>query len=217
MKRKSIAQEYLMLVMDKNGILPPMRKEESKAGLVLASFMELLLGGIITVEKKKIIIEKDLQPEFMHLASLYAYLEEKPRTKSKMISDYSMGIRLNKLIDEIGESLFADGLVTKGEGGLFGPKITYIANQEQKGKLIDIIKSVIEKEDKFTEHDLILIFLLQKTKNLSQYLSKYEKEKWNSKLKAVKKDSQNKELARLIHYVDDSIAAMMIVFMAVYI
>ena len=110
MKRKSIAQEYLMLVMDKNGILPPMRKEESKAGLVLASFMELLLGGIITVEKKKIIIEKDLQPEFMHLASLYAYLEEKPRTKSKMISDYSMGIRLNKLIDEIGESLSADGL-----------------------------------------------------------------------------------------------------------
>ena len=42
MNRKSIAQEYYILVTDKYGMLPAMNREEAGAGLAAAAFMELL-------------------------------------------------------------------------------------------------------------------------------------------------------------------------------
>ena len=99
-----------------------MRKDETKSGIVVAGFMDLLSNDIITVEKKKITVIKELPYDLFHLTSLYTYLKEKTRSTDKLMSDYiaSTSSRIKQLITELGESLFKDNIVTKEEGGLFG-------------------------------------------------------------------------------------------------
>lgn len=203
MDRKSISQEYLLLVLDKNGYIPPMRREESNAGLTTACFMDLLLNEIITVDKKRITVACDLPQELAHLTPIYAYLKEKTRSVSRMMTDYAAGIRMKPLITEIGESLAAEGMVSKGEGGLFGTKVIYLSEKDSKEELLDQMKSAAVDKSKITAHDTVLIFLLQKTKNLKQYFSKYEQEQWKAVLKAIKKDPQNKQLSKMIDELND--------------
>ncbi len=211
MTRKSIAQEYYVLVTDENGNMPAMRKYESNAGIVVAGFMDLLLNDIITVEKKKITVIKDIPNELEHIASLYTYLKEKPRSTDKLMSDYmvSTSTRIKKLITEIGESLCTDGVATQGKGGLFGNKTTYIPEKNYKDELVGTIKSVVAKDDENSPYDIALIFILNETKNLNQYFSKYESDELKAKLKEMKKNPQNKQLADMINYISDIMAVAM--------
>lgn len=210
MNRKSIAQEYFVLATNEKGNMPAMHREESNAGIIVAGIMDLLLSDTITMEKKKITVIKDISGELGHLVSLYTYLRGKSRTTDKVMSDYllSTGSRIKKLTAEIGESLLADGLVTKGAGGLFGNKPIYIPEKSYKDEVIRIIKSVVTKDDEITPHDMALIYILKETKNLNQYLSGTEKDKLKAKLKETKKNPQNKQVADMINYVSDMTAVM---------
>ena len=174
MDRKSIAQEYYTLTVDENGNMPPMHKEESYAGLVAAGFMDFLLKNVITAKKNKISVIKENPGELVHLASLYAYLNEKPRSIDKLMSDYYTGSRIKQLTAQIGESLEEEGKAAKGTGGLFGPKTTYIPEKNYKDELIGTIKSAITTGGEITSHDIALIYILKETKNLNQYFSKHE-------------------------------------------
>ncbi len=211
MNRKSITQEYFILVTNEQGNFPAMRKDETKSGIVVAAFMDLLLNDIITVEKKKITVIKDLPYDLFHLTSLYTYLKEKTRSTDKLMSDYivSTSSRIKQLITELGESLFTDNIVTKGEGGLFGNKIVYIPEKNYKDNLIHAIKSAIAKEKEITPHDMTLIYILKETKNLYQYFSQYESEELKATLKELKKNPQNKQLKDMINYVSDITAIAM--------
>lgn len=135
MNRKSMAQEYFALVTDEKGNMPAMRKDESNAGMVVAAVMDLLFNDVITIEKKKITVIEGLPNELDHLASLYAYLNEKPRSTDKLMGDYLMstGRRMKQFSAEIGESLVSDGAASKGEGGLLGNKTIYSEKELQKG------------------------------------------------------------------------------------
>lgn len=209
MDRTSISQEYLLLVLDKNGYIPPMRREESNAGLTAACFMDLLLNEIITVNKKQITVTDDLPQELAYLTPIYTYLREKNRSVSKMMTDYAAGVRLKPLMTEIGEAMAADGMVSKGEGGLFGTKGTYFPDKSRKEELLAHIKSAAADQSKMTAHDMALIFLLQKTKNLNQYFSKYEREQWKTVWKDIKKDPQNKQLSKMIDELNDWITVVL--------
>lgn len=211
MNRKSIAQEYFVLATNEKGNMPAMYKEESNAGIVAAGLMDLLLNGIVTVEKKKITVIKDIPHEFGHIASLYTYLNEKPRSTDKLMSDYiaSTGSRIRQLATEIGESLLADSAAVKGEGGLFGNKTTYIPEKSYKDEVIGIIRSAVTKDEEMTSHDMELIYILKETKNLNQYFSKYKSDELKAKLKEMKKNPQNKQLADMINYVSDITAVLM--------
>lgn len=209
MNRKSITQEYFTLAADENGNMPPMHRDESNAGIVVAGFMDLLLNDVITVEKKKITVVKDIPNELGHITSLYTYLNEKARSTDKLMSDYYTGSRMKQLITEIGESLLADGTATKGTGGLFGPKTTYIPEKRYKDELIGIIKSALIKDDEINRHDVALIYILNGTKNLNQYFSKHESNEMKAKLKELKKNPLNKQLADMINYVSDMITVIM--------
>ena len=110
MERKSIAQEYYILVTDKYGVLPSMRREESGAGLAAAAFMDLLSAGIIAEEKKKIEVVKDLPYELRHLQPLYVYLREKHCYANKIMTDWYSGSRCRQLMELIGRSLQEAGL-----------------------------------------------------------------------------------------------------------
>lgn len=55
---------------------------------------------------------------------------------------------------------------------------------------------------------MAFVYILKETKNLNQYFSKYENDKLKAKLKEIKKDSQNKQLADMISYVSDMTTIM---------
>lgn len=209
MNRRSIAQEYFCLVVDEHGNMPPMRRDESNAGLVVAGLMDLLLNDAVTLEKKKITVIKELPGELAHLAPLYEYLHEKPRSADKLMSDYYTGGRINGFITEIGASLLAKGAATEANGGLFNAKTTYAPTPECKEQVIGLIKAAVAKPQEITPHDVALICILDGTKNLHQYFSKYESDELKATLKELKKDPQNKQLADMINYVNDMITIIL--------
>lgn len=209
MNRKSIVQEYFALAADKNGYMPPMNKDKANAGMVAACIMDLLLNEVITIENNKITVIKEIPHELGHIVSLYEYLSEKPRSTKKLMSDYYIGLRINTLTADIGKSLFADGAAAQGVGGIFGPKTTYIPEKNYREELISILKSTVTKDDQITPQDVALIYILKVSNNLNQYFSKYEAEELKEKLKEMKKNPQNKQLADMINYVSDMIDLMM--------
>lgn len=208
MNRKSITQEYFTLAVDENGNMPPMRRDEANAGLVVAGCMDLLLNDVIAWEKKKITVIKEIPNGLSHLASLYAYLNEKPCSTDKLMSDYHTGNRIKQLTEEIGESLLADDVAAKGTGGLLGSKTIYIPEKGYKDEVIGFIKSSVTKDDEITPHDAALLYILKETKNLNQYFSKHENDILKGKLEEIKKNPQNKQLAAMINYVSGMTAIM---------
>lgn len=209
MNRKSIIQEYFVLAVNENGTMPAMRRDESNAGMTAAGIMDLFLNDVITVEKKRITVIKDLPEELAHLASLYTYLKEKPRSTDKVMSDYVYtGSRLRRLMADTGESLCADHAAVKGEGGFFGNKTIYIPEKSYKEKVIGFLKSALLKDDELTSHDMSLLCILKETGNLNQYVSEYERDTLKSRLKEMKKNPQSKQMAGMIHYIDDMTAVI---------
>ncbi|MCQ4673021.1 hypothetical protein NE689_17050 [Lactonifactor longoviformis] len=92
---------------------------------------------------------------------------------------------------------------------MFGPKTTYIPEKNYKDELIGTIKSAITTGGEITSHDIALIYILKETKNLNQYFSKHESSELKAKLKEMKNNPQNKQLADMINYVSDTITVIM--------
>lgn len=211
MNRASITQKYFVLAINEKGNMPAMHKDESNAGIVAAGVMDLLLNDVIKMEKKKITVMKELPDELRHLSSLYTYLNQKTRSTEKLMNDYiaSTGSRIKQLITDLGESLFENNAVTKGEGGLFGNKTIYIPEKSYKEEVIDFLKTAVTKDNEISPTNMALIFILRETKNLNQYVSKEERDELKAKLKEMKKESQNKQLADMISYVSDITSVVM--------
>ena len=210
MNRKSTAQEYYTLMIDKNGLMPAMHRDEAGAGLAASAFMDLTVNDIVVVEKKKITVIKDLPDSLEYLEDLYTYLKEKPRHMEKMMTDFYAGSRNKKLAEKIGESLCKDGAAVEEKGGLFAPKRVFIPEKAYKDELIGMIRSAV-KEEEMAPRDVALVWLLQQTNCLKQYFSKHESDQLKQKLKEMKKDPQNKQLAEMIAYVSDMTAVMAVV------
>ncbi len=207
MSRKSTAQEYYTLMIDKNGLMPAMHRDEAGAGLAASAFMDLTVNDIVVVEKKKITVIKDLPDSLEYLENLYTYLKKKPRHMEKMMTDFYAGSRNKKLAEKIGESLCKDGAAVEEKGGLFAPKRVFIPEKAYKDELIGMIRSAVQEEE-MAPCDVALVWLLQQTNCLKQYFSKHESDQLKQKLKEMKKDPQNKQLAEMIDYVSDMTAVM---------
>ena len=210
MSRKSTAQEYYTLMIDKNGLMPAMHRDEAGAGLAASAFMDLTVNDIVVVEKKKITVIKDLPDSLEYLENLYTYLKEKPRHMEKMMTDFYAGSRNKKLAEKIGESLCKDGAAVEEKGGLFAPKRVFIPEKAYKDELIGMIRSAVQEEE-MAPCDVALVWLLQQTNCLKQYFSKHESDQLKQKLKEMKKDPQNKQLAEMIDYVSNMTAVMAVV------
>lgn len=198
MNRKSMIQEYYMLVTNKHGEMGNLRREDSKVGLVVAGLYELLEAKVILIDKKMIKVLKDLPDELSYLSSLYSYLNKKPRTISNVINNYlAYSVqRINLLIKDICKPLLKEGLVVEAKGGFSGRKIVYIPDAGYKENLISQIKLNINDEMK--SNDLVLLYILKKTKNIKQY---YSSDELNS-LKTMFDSVKNKKLIDYASYHD---------------
>lgn len=198
MNRKSMIQEYYMLVTNKHGEMGNLRREDSKVGLVVAGLYELLEAKVILIDKKMIKVLKDLPDELSYLSSLYSYLNKKPRTISNVINNYlAYSVqRINLLIKDICKPLLKEGLVVEAKGGFSGRKTVYIPDAGYKENLISQIKLNINDEMK--SNDLVLLYILKKTKNIKQY---YSSDELNS-LKTMFDSVKNKTLIDYASYHD---------------
>ena len=210
MDRRLIAQEYYVLMIDNNGLIPSMHRDEAGAGLVAAAFLDLIVNDIVAIEKKRATIIKGLPDSLAYLEDLYTYLKEKPRHMEKMMTDFYAGSRNKKLAEKIGESLCKDGAAVEAKGGLFAPKRVFIPEKAYKDELIGMIRSAVQEEE-MDPCDVALIWLLQQANCLKQYFSKHETDQLKDRLKEMKKDPQNKQLAEMIDYVSDMTAVMAVV------
>lgn len=55
MNRKSTAQEYYTLMIDKNGLMPAMHRDEAGAGLAASAFMDLTVNDIVAWKRKRLL------------------------------------------------------------------------------------------------------------------------------------------------------------------
>lgn len=198
MNRKSMIQEYYMLVTNKHGEMGNLRREDSKVGLVVAGLYELLEAKVILIDKKMIKVLKDLPDELSYLSSLYSYLNKKPRTISNVINNYlAYSVqRINLLIKDICKPLLKEGLVVEAKGGFSGRKTVYIPDAGYKENLISQIK--LNNNDEMKSNDLVLLYILKKTKNIKQY---YSSDELNS-LKTMFDGVKNKTLIDYASYHD---------------
>ena len=214
MNRKSIAQEYYILVTDKYGMLPAMNREEAGAGLAAAAFMELLAAGVIEEEKKKTVVVKDLPAELEYLRPLYIYLREKHRYANRIMTDWHSGSRCRQLMELIGRSLQEAGLAKAEEGGLFRPKQVYIPEKKYKEELIGTLKAAIAEEEEMTSQDMALLCILKESRNLNPFFSKDEKHRLRKRIKELRQNPGNKKLAEMIGYITYMEDMAMYVFLA---
>ena len=134
---------------------------------------------------------KGLPDSLAYLEDLYTYLKEKPRHMEKMMTDFYAGSRNKKLAEKIGESLCKDGAAVEAKGGLFAPKRVFIPEKAYKDELIGMIRSAV-----------------QQANCLKQYFSKHETDQLKDRLKEMKKDPVNKQIANMIDYVSDMAAVI---------
>ena len=134
---------------------------------------------------------KGLPDSLAYLEDLYTYLKEKPRHMEKMMTDFYAGSRNKKLAEKIG----------------FAPKRVFIPEKAYKDELIGMIRSAVQEEE-MDPCDVALIWLLQQANCLKQYFSKHETDQLKDRLKEMKKDPVNKQIANMIDYVSDMAAVI---------
>lgn len=88
MDRMTITQEYLMLASNEKGKMSLMNGTASKAGIVVAGMMDLVLSNGIKIDQKKTEVVGILPEGLSFLSSLYEYLQEKKRSVTKVVEDY---------------------------------------------------------------------------------------------------------------------------------
>ena len=126
---------------------------------------------------------KGLPDSLAYLEDLYTYLKEKPRHMEKMMTDFYAGSRK------------------------FAPKRVFIPEKAYKDELIGMIRSAVQEEE-MDPCDVALIWLLQQANCLKQYFSKHETDQLKDRLKEMKKDPVNKQIANMIDYVSDMAAVI---------
>ena len=209
MIRKSIAQDFFLLAVGENGGMAPLRREVSNAGLVAAGVLDLEAAGVIASEKKKVTVLKPLPAELSHLEPLYHYLSEKPRSFTRLMSDYLVGgsARMKAVYESVGKSLLADGAVTEGMGGFFGNKQVYIPDRARKAELVGKLKETLLGGGAVPALDTGLLLLLKESKNLGQYFSKFEDGERKARLKELRKNPRSEKAAAAVKEAEDLMKA----------
>lgn len=211
MDRMTITQEYLMLASNEKGKMSLMNGTESKAGIVVAGMMDLVLSNAIKIDQKKTEVVGELPEGLSFLSSLYGYLQEKKRSVTKVVEDYCLSMtdsKWNQLTADTGESLVKIGSATEEKGGLLGGKKLFIPSEVCKEELIDSLKTEVIQKEALTLHDIVLVTLLKETKCLKQYFSKHETGILKERLEAMKDDPDSKAVKEMAGYIDEVMTAM---------
>ncbi|MFQ7111950.1 MAG: GOLPH3/VPS74 family protein [Anaerovoracaceae bacterium] len=214
MKNLSLTQQYLLCVLNKNGKLPAFGLEKTLC-LSAAGVLELLMEDALSFDGKKLTVKSALPEEKAYLRPVYQAVERKQPVKFESIVEYfSLDFtdkHMNELIDSIGASLAKKGCVQREEkSGLFGGKDLYIPNEADVDAVVQSIRAELLEDGELSEDVVALTMLLNKSGDLKQYFSAYEKKDLKKRLKEIKNDPQNEMVQKAVDYIDSMLCLVVV-------
>ena len=213
MNNLSLSQEYMMCALSDKGKILSMRFDRAIA-LAAAAVAELLIEDIIELDGKKLSVKRQLSQDKGLLRLVYDYVESKqPVNFKSVVEHYSVTFtnkNPNALFEAVGESLIAAGCAQKGTRGIAGNKTAYIPDADAVDNIIQNIRAEILEDGELTEDIAALTALLEKTGDIMKFFSAYEKKSVKKRLKEIKANPENEKIAKVINYVEDLMAIIIV-------
>lgn len=217
MKDLAITQEYLICAVNSKGKISGFSTEKLVC-LIASGLLELQLEDCIKIDKKRVTVTNDLPDEKLYLKPLYDFVnQQKPVKLEKILAAYTYSFtdkNLHELIDSIGASLDDLGLVETTRTGIFGNKNAYVPNANAVHYVVDMIRAEFLEDVEVTEDIALLIVLLDKSKLLKTYFSKYEQKEMKQKLQDLANSDTGKMINEMIVYMENMIATMAVLITA---
>lgn len=211
MTKLSFTQEYLLCALTSKGTLPTLRYTEVASCLVAGGLLELLYSDIISIEKNKLFVHKELPENQSYLKPLYASLQSKKPLKIEDVAAkylFSTSTLLNEFLKSISVPMVEQQAVHSESGGVFHNKPLYIPNQQAVEKVVEKIRAEFLEVGKVDDETLILGLLLYKSGLLKNYFSKFESETLKSRIEEMKEAEANSVIKKIVDYVDTMIAVI---------
>lgn len=169
----------------------------------------------LSFDGKKLTVKSALPEEKAYLRPVYQAVERKQPVKFESIVEYfSLDFtdkHMNELIDSIGASLAKKGCVQREEkSGLFGGKDLYIPNEADVDAVVQSIRAELLEDGELSEDVVALTMLLNKSGDLKQYFSAYEKKDLKKRLKEIKNDPQNEMVQKAVDYIDSMLCLVVV-------
>ena len=213
MNSLSISQKYLLCALSSKGKIPALSFERIIA-VAASGVVELMIDGIIETDGKKLSIIKPLSSDKKYLSPIYDYIEKKQPVNFKTVIEHFSVTFTSKnsdeLIDSIGSSLVATGCVKQEKRGIFGNKNAYIPDEKAVDNIIQNIRAEVLEDGELTEDIAALTVILDKTGALMKFFSAYEKKAVKQRLKEIKNNPENKEIAKVINYVEELMVVIIV-------
>ena len=213
MSNLSLSQEYLMCALNDKGKIPTFSLERIIA-VAVSTVVELMMDDVIVLEGKKLTVKKALPAEKRYLSPVYDFIKKKERVGFKtVVEHFSFTLsskNIDELFDSIGNSLVLAGCVQKEKSGMLGNKNAYIPDLKTVDNIIQNIRAEILEEGELTEDIAALTAILDKTGALMKFFSAYEKKAVKQRLKEIKNNPENKEIAKVINYVEELMVVIIV-------
>lgn len=209
----SISQKYLLCALSSKGKIPALSFERIIA-IAAAGVVELMIDGIVETDGKKLSVRKPLPSEKSYLSLVYDYIEKKQPVNFKTVIEHFSVTFTSKnsdaLIDAIGGALVMAGCAKQEKRGVFGNKNAYIPDEKAVDNIVQNIRAEILEDGELTEDIAALTVILDKTGELMKFFSAYEKKAVKQRLKEIKKNPENKEIAKVINYVEELMVVIIV-------
>ena len=205
MKNLSTTQQYFLCILKKNGKISSLEMEKTTC-LAASAVVELLMEDILAFDGKKLSIQVALPEEKSYLRQVYDVVVKKQPVKFENAIEYfSFNFTdkyINRLIEDIGESLAELGCVRKEKGGFMNGKTLYIPNEADVDHIVQNIRAELLEDGEISEDIVVLTALLNKSQDLQRYFSSYEKQALKKRLTEIKENPQNELIHKATEYID---------------
>lgn len=206
MKNLSFTQEFFLCALKPQGSTTLTGSVESSICLLAGTLLELLMDGYISIDdKKKVLIHKDLSSDKMYLAPIYKFIQSSKPMKVETIAEkYAFDFKKpDELFRSVGSSLLEDGYVTKESSkGLFKNKVRFIPNESAVTKVVEKLRAEFLEQGEISDEVVVLGALLNKSRLIKKYFSKYEVQKLNERLKEIKQSEAGILVKQMVDYID---------------
>jgi len=205
-KELSITEEYALLVMEHFHSFG----SEQSACLFASAFMELILDGYLELDdKKRVVIEKELNSDEDYLSTIFNLVKDakKPKTLKSWLSDLVLNGSnkpMKKMIEMILNNLIEKEMLMEVEKkGLFRTKKILTIKNDSADFVVQKLRATVLEDENFTDEAIILIALLTQSKFIKKYFSKYEMSSVNERLKNLKETEEYENIRMAVAVVDE--------------
>lgn len=206
MNDTSVAQAYFLIAVNDQGKFPTQNLDSSVC-LVAGGVLDMILSESVKFDQKRLAVIGELTPENTHLASLYEYIQHqrKPFPVDKLVTAYCASFTdrlLKKLISDVGQSLVALDAATPTVGGFLIRTERFIPKAEAVDHIIQNIRAEVLEQGHLSDEMIALISLMEKSKQIKKYFSKYENDQLKQRLQEIRQTESNQLVKQMIDYIN---------------